>query len=138
MELWKIALFLLALVWALQCVGTWRQMRHFRSVMGAVAENWNDGRVGAGNARGRLGKGVIAVVVIDPQERLRRVMLMEGRSVLAKFVPQREWEGQPLAALRQKVASGEMDAGQATALGRAIDQLDKVPMAEAEAQSALA
>ena len=130
MELWKIALILLAGVWVLQCVGTWFQMRHFRDVMGAVAEKWSDGRVGAGNARGRLGKGVIAIVVVDERQVLRRVMIMEGRSVFAKFAPLREWEGRPLARLREAIAGGAFDKGRTMALTRAVEQLDRVAASE--------
>ncbi|MBO0662349.1 transcriptional regulator GutM [Jiella sp. MQZ9-1] len=131
MELWQIAVIFLIGAWLLQSVGTWFQMRHFRDVMGAVSDKWSDGRVGAGNARGSLGKGVIALAVVDPSEILRKVMVMEGRSVLAKFQPLPEWEGKPLSALRAAVADSHFDKGRGKALANAIAQLDRVQQRQA-------
>ncbi|MFD1881212.1 transcriptional regulator GutM [Paracoccus pacificus] len=125
MELWKIALLALGVVWLLQSVGTWMQMRHFRSVMAAITEKWSDGHMGAGNSRGRFGKGVIAIVVTDPQSIVRKVMVMEGRSVFAKFLPLPEYEGQSLARLKATLGTSENQNGRVGALTKAVEQLEK-------------
>lgn len=125
MEIWKIALILLVVMWGLQCVGTWVQMRHFRSVMSAITDKWADGHLGAGNSRGRLGKGVIAIVVVDPAAIVRKVLVMEGRSVMAKFLPLTEYEGKSLADLKSELDS-EQKKGRIAALNQAVAQLERV------------
>ena len=138
MELWKIALILLVVMWFLQGFGTWVQMRHFRGVMAAITEKWADGHLGAGNSRGRLGKGVIAIVVVDPMTVVRKVMVMEGRSVLAKFQPLLEYEGISLADLKTALEQ-EQKKGRIAALTQAIEQLERVRkprMEDAELASA--
>lgn len=137
MEIWKIALLMLGVVWLLQCFGTWAQMRHFRSVMSAITAKWSDGHLGAGNARGRLGKGVVAIVVVDPLAVVRKVLVMEGRSVLAKFHPLPEYEGKSLSQLKTELDCLEIRKGRSGALAQAIEQLERVQSSSAEhAQSA--
>lgn len=126
MELWKIALLLLVTVWGLQSVGMWFQMRHYRSVMGAITDKWSDGHLGAGNARGRLGKGVIAIVCVDGSAVIRKLMVMEGRSVFAKFRPMTEYEGRRLSEVKAEFAERATKGGHARAISQAIDQLERV------------
>lgn len=126
MELWKIALLLLVTVWGLQSVGMWFQMRHYRSVMGAITDKWSDGHLGAGNARGRLGKGVIAIVCVDGSAVIRKLMVMEGRSVFAKFRPMTEYEGRRLSEVKAEFADRAAKGGHARAISQAIDQLERV------------
>lgn len=124
MQLWQLGLILLAVVWALQAVGTWMQMKHYREVMGDISRRWADGFVGAGNARGRLGKGVILILVVSPDDVVRRLAVMEGRSVMAKFKPLPEFEGRPLSELRENGFPGK-EKGRNLALSRAIEQIDR-------------
>lgn len=125
MAYWQLALIALALVWVLQAVGTWVQMRHYRQVMSGVAERWSDGFVGAGNARGTFGKGVIVVLVVDGQDIIRQLIAMEGRSVLAKFRPLPEFDGRSLDALRDPAALAALGPAHAQAIGRAVEQIDR-------------
>lgn len=126
MELWKIALLLLVTVWGLQSVGMWFQMRHYRSVMGAITDKWSDGHLGAGNARGRFGKGVIAMIVVDDNAIIRKLMVMEGRSVFAKFRAINEYEGRRLSAVKAEFAGDSAQGGRVRAILQAIDQLERV------------
>ncbi len=99
MQLWQEGLLLLVVLWGCQAAGTWMQMRHYSAVMRRITETWPDGSVGASAARGTFGRGVIAIVVASPGLTVNQVLLMEGRSVFAKF---REWPiepGRPLASL---------------------------------------
>lgn len=122
MQNWQIALILLAMIWAAQSAGLWFQMRHYRSVMGDIVRTWSDGWVGTGNARGGFGKGVIMLLVVDSREIVRRILIMEGRSVLSKFVPLPEFEGRPLSALCGDVFPGDQkERNQAIRL--AIEQI---------------
>lgn len=125
MQFWQIALIVLVIVWALQSVGTYVQMRHYREVMGSIRTRWADGFLGAGNARGTFGKGVILMLVVSPEARVRRLMVMEGRSVFAKFKILAEFEGRPLDELRSGTVMGAGEAGREKALVQAIEQVDK-------------
>ncbi|WP_163270621.1 transcriptional regulator GutM [Chelativorans alearense] len=137
MAIWQWAILALAAVWALQSFGVWLQMRHYTDVMKGISNKYSEGFVGAGNAKGRLGKGVIVLVVVDKALRVERFLEMSGRSVFAKFARVPEYEGLPLDALRD--ASGPLsqaDAGLAVATARAIEQIDKARGAGEEATPA--
>lgn len=140
MAFWQTALIVLAIVWGVQMIGVWLQMRHYRDIMGSISATWSDGRVGAGNARSVFGKGVILVLVVGPDDIVRRLLVMEGRSVFAKFKPLPEFEGRRLDSLRDG-AFGENEKGRAQALTAAIAQIDRVAngsKAEGDAQLAAA
>ncbi len=126
MAIWQWALLLLFVVWALQSLGVWLQMRHYSDVFKGVTSQYKDGFVGAGNFRGRLAKGTIALVVVTPDLIVRRTMVMSGRSVLTKFKRHEEFEGIPLDRLRSNPAiMGEGEPGVAEAVKRAIEQIDR-------------
>jgi len=124
-EIWQIGLIVLALAWAAQAYGTWRQMRHYSRVLGSIAQAYRDGHLGAGNARGTLGKGVIAIVVVDDQDVVRKLMLMEGRSVFAKFRDFPQAVGRPLADIVTAPVFPEAEAGRNKAVAQAIEQVIK-------------
>ena len=126
MAIWQWALLLLFVVWALQSLGVWLQMRHYSNVFKGVTGEFKDGFVGAGNFRGRLAKGTIALIVVTPDLIVRRMMVMSGRSVLTKFKRHEEFEGIPLDRLRSNPAiMGEGEPGVAEAVKRAIEQIDR-------------
>ena len=125
MAFWEKGLIALAVLWALQCVGTWAQMRHYRDVMADIARTWPDGLLGASAVRGYLGKGVIAIVVATSDEIVRKVFVMEGRSVFAKFKEYTEGEGLTLAALSASGA-GEGGRSRQKAIAGAIEQVRRV------------
>lgn len=129
MQFWQQGLIALAVLWACQSAGTWAQMRQYRRLMGGVAERWPDGYVGASAARGTFGRGVVALVVAGPDQRVREVFLMEGRSVFASFRCVPEAAGQALDALlgcgfatahvgRQKALAGAVGQIATAAEGR--------------------
>ncbi len=125
METWQLVLMVLGLAWLGQGIGTWMQMRHFREVMGGITQTFPQGFVGAGNARGSLGKGVIMIIVVDDQSIIRRLAIMEGRSVFAKFKVLNTFDGQPLDALKSPDAFDPAQKGRAEACARAIEQIEK-------------
>lgn len=126
MEQWQLALILLAVLWALQAVGTWAQMRHYRALMARIARSWPDGFVGAGNARSKLGKGVIAIVVVSQDLVIRTVALMEGRSVLATFEALPDLEGLALDAARERLVDTPNASARLEAFDRAVEQINKI------------
>jgi glucitol operon activator protein len=126
MAMWQWGLLALGFLWALQSLGVWYQMRHYSDVMKGITSKYNDGFVGAGNVRGRLGKGVIVLIVVTPDLIVQRFLVMSGRSVFAKFKRREEFEGISLSALRtDPVMAGAEDPVLAKAAERAIEQIDK-------------
>lgn len=130
MAIWQLGLILLALVWLLQAAGTWVQMRHYRAVMGGISRQWSDGHLGAGTSRSALGKGVVLILVVGPDDIVRKLMVMEGRSVFARFEPREGFEGLQLAALRdlKPAPSGPKLAaarGFSRALAQAVEQIER-------------
>lgn len=126
MAIWQWGLLALAGVWALQSLGVWLQMRHYTDVFKGITNQFKDGFVGAGNTRGRFGKGTIALVVVTPDLAVRRVLTMTGRSVFAKFKRHEEFEGMTLDQLRAEPAiMGEAETGVTAAITRAIEQIDR-------------
>lgn len=121
-----IAIF--AILWVLQIAGTAWQMRHYRRVLGEIAARWRDGAIGVGNAKARLGKGMILILVVGPDDRLRAAMMMQGRSIFAKFRPLPALAGKPLDELRDELRTGAdpRDPGFAKACARAIEQIDRL------------
>jgi glucitol operon activator protein len=136
MPIWQIALILLAVMWILQAAGTWLQMRHYRGVMGLIEGRWTDGYLGIGNARASLGRGVILMLVAGPDSTVRELLIMEGRSVLAKFRPFKEFQGRSLASLPGDEAFTKV-RGRLQALDQAIEQIEKARGKQQEASAAL-
>ncbi|MCT7374517.1 transcriptional regulator GutM [Chelativorans salis] len=138
MAIWQWAILALAAVWALQSFGVWLQMRHYTDVMKGISNKYSEGYIGAGNAKGRLGKGVIVLVVVDEALRVERFLQMSGRSVFAKFARVPEYEGLPLDALRDASGPlGRAETGVAVATARAIEQIDRARGAGEEATTAV-
>lgn len=127
MAIWQWALLALALLWGLQSLGVWYQMRHYSDVMKGISSKYGDGYVGAGNFRGRLGKGVIVLIVVDHDLKVQRFLEMSGRSVFAKFKRKEKFEGVSLDEIRSDPAvAGEGEPGTAEAVKRAIEQIDRI------------
>lgn len=127
-----IAIF--AVLWILQILGTAWQMRHYRRVLGGIAARWRDGAVGVGNARSRLGKGLILIVVVGSDDVVREALAMRGRTVFAKFRPLETLHGSTLTELRA-TQPDKRDPGFARALGRAVAQIDRLRAPAAPPQS---
>ncbi|MCG7393739.1 transcriptional regulator GutM [Microvirga sp. ACRRW] len=132
MALWQIGLLLLGLVWLLQAVGTWIQMRHYREVMGSIERRWTDGYMGVGNARASLGRGIILILVVAPNDTIRDLFTMEGRSVFAKFKRLDQFEGRTIASLLADETFTGM-RGRKQALEQAAQQIENAKVRKREA-----
>ena len=64
MGFWSILLLVLAVVWLSQIVGTYFQMRHYQQVLSGIKQERGEGYIGVGNAKARLGRGVILILVV--------------------------------------------------------------------------
>lgn len=122
---WQGVLALLAAAWLLQCVGTWVQIRRYREAFRALSSGWSDGWMGAGKG-GRFPRaGVIAMIVVAPDETVRRVVAIAGRTVFAKAERFERFEGLSVRALRGELARAPKDA-MASAVAAALDQVETV------------
>lgn len=134
MAIWQWALLALALLWGFQSLGVWFQMRHYTDVMKGISNKYSDGYVGAGHTRGRFGKGVIALIVVDRDLVVRRLLEMSGRTVFAKFTRRDEFEGQSLVQLREKVEQGAFTPPVAHAVRSAIEQAERLALQPEESE----
>lgn len=112
----------LAVAWSLQAYGTWRQIQHYSAAMGEATRSWNDGFVGTGKARSRWGAGTVLLLVVDPDRAVRRLLVMRGVTVFARFQRLPEVEGLPLASVADHAALRPADRA---ALGIAAEQVER-------------
>jgi glucitol operon activator protein len=126
MALWQIALLFLAAAWAVQSIGVWLQVQHYQRTFGAMRARWSDGRLGVGAAPGRIGAGVIAMIVVSPEGLVRKLHAMRGRSVFAKFKDRPEFEGIAVEDLKARASSANFERGLGQAVLKAIEQIEKV------------
>jgi glucitol operon activator protein len=120
MELVRLGLLLLALMWALQVMASWVQLRHYRSVVRRTAAQWNSGFLGASSFKARLGRGAIAIVVIDNEARVRKVLSMSGLSVFARFKALDDLRGEG-AEFHERVDVATLPMSVKHALGNAFE-----------------
>jgi glucitol operon activator protein len=120
MELVRLGLLLLALMWTLQVIASWVQLRHYRSIVRRTATEWNSGFLGASSFKARLGRGAIAIVVIDDEARVRQVLSMSGLSVFARFKALDDLRG-GAAEFNERVAVSPLPASVKQALRKAFE-----------------
>ena len=101
-------------------------MRHYTDVMKGISNKYKDGYVGAGHVRGRFGKGVIVLIVVDQELVVRRFLEMSGRTVFAKFTRQDALEGLTLAQLRAQLEQNKFQLAIAHAVRSAIEQAERL------------
>ncbi|WP_062205216.1 transcriptional regulator GutM [Aureimonas sp. AU12] len=122
---WQGVLMLLAAAWLLQCVGTWVQIQRYRSAFRELSSGWADGWMGAGKG-GRFPRaGAIAMIVVAPDDTVRRVVVIAGRTVFAKAERLAAYEGLPVQALRRETA-GSPKSSTRQAIVAALDQIETV------------
>jgi glucitol operon activator protein len=121
----------LALVWALQIVGTYFQMRHYREVLGGITREGGEGYVGVGNAKARFGKGVILILVAGEDGVIRRALRMRGMTIFARFQEASELVGMSLDELRNEEREGPYERGTMLAARRAVEQIDRIKREQA-------
>ncbi len=124
-------ILVLALVWALQIVGTYFQMRHYREVLGGITREGGEGYVGVGNAKARFGKGVILILVAGEDGVVRRALRMRGMTIFARFQEAPELVGMGLDELRNEEREGPYERGTMLAARRAVEQIDRIKQEKA-------
>lgn len=127
---WQGILALLVLAWTLQCAGTLVQVRRYRAAFRELSNGWSDGWMGAGKGGSALRGAALAMVVMGPDERIRRVVSIRGRTVFAQAERLAHLEGMTAEALREEATRTPRDAVSAALLS-ALDQIATVRAAQA-------
>ena len=125
MAWWQTFLLIAVLVWLALFLARWRQARHYRSVLSMLALDPSCGFLGVGNARANQGKGVILMLMVAPDLSVRKLMLMEGRSVFARLHSFSGLEGISLHDLTQHEAFGINEPARQKALQSAVAQINR-------------
>lgn len=126
MSLVALLILALAILWVVQIVGTYFQMRHYRLVLGRITAEHDEGYVGVGNAKARFGKGVIMILVTDKQDTIVEALRMRGMTVFARFKEAPRLIGMRLDELRDEGREGPYEAASMLAVRRAIEQIDRI------------
>ncbi len=132
MSTWVWVLLALGVVWILQMIGTHVQMSHYRSVLGGITREGGKGYVGAGNAKARLGKGVILIMICDEDDVVKRALRMRGMTVFARFEEARDLLGLSLDNLREEGLEGPYEKATMLAARRAVEQIERIKVEKAE------
>ena len=138
MAFWQIALLAFVAAWMVQSLGVWMQMQHYQKTFAGLRAQWTDGLMGAGAAPGRLGKGVIVLMVVNPDGIVRKTCMMQGRSVFTKFRERSEFDGLPIADVKSRAQSAAYDRNVGHAVAKAIEQIEKIGFGPAAAMTAAA
>ena len=126
MDSWFWVLLAVGVLWLLQIAGTHVQMSHYRSVLGGITREGGRGYVGAGNAKARLGKGVILIMVSDEDGVVKRALRMRGMTVFARFEETPDLVGMTLVELREEGREGPYEKATMLAARRAVEQIDRI------------
>jgi glucitol operon activator protein len=119
-------ILILAIAWALQIVGTYFQMRHYREVLGRITREGNEGYVGVGNAKATFGKGVILILVSGEDGVVRKALRMRGMTIFARFGDVPDLVGMGLEELRVEERTEPYDRSTMLAARRAVEQIDRI------------
>ena len=126
MDAWVWLLLGVGALWVLQIAGTHVQMSHYRGVLGGITREGGRGYVGAGNAKARLGKGVILILVTDEDGVVKRALRMRGMTVFARFEEAPDLVGMTLDELREEAREGPYEKETMLAARRAVEQVDRI------------
>jgi len=120
------ALSLLFVFWVLQTVGAWMQWRHYQQSVAGNRENWKQGYLGVGKSRRKFGFGAVAMVVVSQELRVKKVQVMTGMSIFARFKDVAEYEGMSLEGLSTHLNNRQANEQISKALQDAIQRIKEV------------
>jgi glucitol operon activator protein len=120
------ALTLLFVFWVLQTAGAWMQWRHYQQSVAGNRENWTQGYLGVGKSRRKFGFGAVAMVVVSPELRVKKVQVMTGMSIFARFKDVVAFEGMSLESLASSVQGTQTNEQVSRAIQDAIQRIEEV------------
>jgi glucitol operon activator protein len=117
-------LFFAFLLYILQAVLTYFQIRNYRST---VSKLRTKGLVGIGTKKKKLGAGNIVILVSDESGKILEGQLMRGISVLARFKQLKDIDGIKIEELKEQIVNeDEKNTAMLDALQQIENQLLKV------------
>lgn len=132
MGLWSLLLLILGILWLIQIVGTYYQMKHYRKILGQITRKGEEGYVGVGNSKARFGKGVVLILVVDEDGRVENALKMRGMTVFARFKEAPELLGRELNELRDEEGEEQYEKGTRLAARRAVEQIEQIKKEKVE------
>ena len=138
MPIWQWAILFWAILWGLQSVGVWMQMRVYADLLKDLRQQFRDGFIGTGYSPRRLSSGSIVVLVVNSDLIVQRVLVMRGFTFLAKYVPRPEFEGLRLSALNAAVPDIRKNASLKMAIDKAAAQIGQLKTTREQADYGLA
>lgn len=80
--MWIRFVIFIGIMWIIQVVLTYFQMKHYQKRMVALKRK---GRIGVGTTKGRITSGVIIILAVNPRGVIVDAEIMRGVSVFARF-----------------------------------------------------
>lgn len=111
-------LFIALLLYVLQAILTYFQIKNYRSTVSIMRKK---GFIGIGTKKKKLGAGNIVILVSDEAGKILEGQLMKGVSVLARFRDLKDFNGLEIGMLREKIINED---GKNTAVLDALQQLE--------------
>lgn len=127
----EIAIIVFAL-WIVQGILSYFQIKNFN---GKLAKFKNYHKYGIGQVKGWLGKGAIAILVIDSYNNIVDAEIMSGISVFARFKPLDVLKGHRLQEIDSLIE--KMDRPVKTAILKAAESAQQVKKSEKEVESSM-
>ncbi len=126
MPIWQTVLIAWVVLWALQSIGVWYQMRRYREQLYALQSEYKSGYVGTGYSPRRLSRGAIVMIVTSADLVIRKFVVMRGATFLAPFRQLGEYEGLSFDQLSKKLADEPKKSSLKAAAENAIAQIQRV------------
>ncbi|HHW01958.1 MAG TPA: transcriptional regulator [Thermoanaerobacterales bacterium] len=118
--MWIKLLWIIGLMWMLQGVLTYFQIKNFQI---KLKEMKDKGMLGIGTAKGRLGAGAFVIISVDATGKIIEAWKMTGISVFARFKPFSELNG--LYYWEAAKAVDEYNKSLLKAVTRAVESVSK-------------
>jgi len=87
MPIWQWAILFWAVLWGLQSVGVWLQMRSYAALLKDLRQQFTEGFIGTGYSPRRLSRGSIVVLVVNADLVVQRVLVMRGFTFWPNMCP---------------------------------------------------
>jgi glucitol operon activator protein len=130
------ALLALAVFWALQVVASWFQMRRYGDALRRTAGRWSSGFLGVGACKVRLGRGAIAIVVLDSALSIREFLSMSGMTVFSRFRQHDGFSGLPIDEFRMRLAGSGLRRSIVIAASDALERAQRTAQQQTGAADA--
>lgn len=118
--MWIKLLWIIGLMWMLQGVLTYFQIKNFQI---KLKEMKDKGMLGIGTVKGRLGAGAFVIISVDATGKITEAWKMTGISVFARFKPFSELNG--LYYWEAAKAVDEYNKSLLKAVTRAVESVSK-------------